>query len=228
MTVYEVQKLNTSDHFRFMFGYEDDTFKSDENMSRAEAAAMFGRLLLKGMDNNYAYKNNFTDVNTADWYANIVGYMSELGILRGYEDGTFRPNATITRAEFAAIAARFDEVKKESVITFTDLPKEHWARTYIAQAVNRGWINGYPNDTFAPESNITRAEATSIAVRMLGRSADVEFIGKNVQEIERFSDLTFNHWAYYNIMEAANGHEYTRVDNVEKWENLTIDGDKID
>lgn len=213
-------KVNTYDHKAFMFGYPDRTFLPDNQMTRAEATAMFARLM---MDQKLpqGFKADYSDVSADEWYYDAVQLLSAYKIVEGYETGEFRPNASVTRAEFAAMVSRFDKLA-ESNKTFTDVTQEHWANKFIGSATTKGWVEGYPDGTFKPEQNITRAEVVTVTNRMLNRVADKEFVDKNVATITNYTDLNNSHWAYYNIMEATNGHDYTRKANGtdETWLNL--------
>lgn len=214
---YKTATLNKTDHFAFLKGYPDGGFAPGRNMSRAEVTTMFARLLTEQMEANKSYPASFSDVTSAHWAANYIGYMEQFGIVRGYSDGTFRPNAPITRAEFAAICCRFEKLTSGTV-TFSDVPASHWAAKSIAYAAKRGWVTGYADGTFKPGNNITRAEVAAVTCRLLERSADKEYIRAHLKELPRvFSDLNEQHWAYWYAMEASNGHDYTKSGNTETW-----------
>ena len=214
---YKTATLNKTDHFAFLKGYPDGGFAPGKNMSRAEVTTMFARLLTEQMEANKSYPASFSDVTSAHWAANYIGYMEQFGIVRGYSDGTFRPNAPITRAEFAAICCRFEKLTSGTV-TFSDVPASHWAAKSIAYAATRGWVTGYADGTFKPGNNITRAEVAAVTCRLLERSADKEYIRAHLKELPRvFSDLNEQHWAYWYAMEASNGHDYTKSGNTETW-----------
>ena len=214
---YKTATLNKTDHFAFLKGYPDGGFAPGRNMSRAEVTTMFARLLTEQMEANKSYPASFSDVTSAHWAANYIGYMEQFGIVRGYSDGTFRPNAPITRAEFAAICCRFEKLTSATV-TFSDVPASHWAAKSIAYAATRGWVTGYADGTFKPGNNITRAEVAAVTCRLLERSADKEYIRAHLKELPRvFSDLNEQHWAYWYAMEASNGHDYTKSGNTETW-----------
>ena len=139
--------------------------------------------------------------------------------MTGYPDGTFRPDAPITRAEFATIACRFEELTAGKA-TFSDVPDSYWGAKYINFAAARGWVTGYPDGTFGPQKNITRAEVVTITCRLLERKADREFVKAHLNEMPRtFTDLPTekSHWAYWSIVEAANGHDYTKSGADETW-----------
>ena len=214
---YKTATLNKTDHFAFLKGYPGGGFAPGRNMSRAEVTTMFARLLTEQMEANKSYPASFSDVTSAHWAANYIGYMEQFGIVRGYSDGTFRPNAPITRAEFAAICCRFEQLT-DGTATFTDVPASHWAAKSIAYAATRGWVTGYADGTFKPNNNITRAEVSAVTCRLLERNADKEYIRAHLKELPRvFADMNEQHWAYWYAMEAANGHDYTRSGNAETW-----------
>lgn len=214
---YKTATLNKTDHFAFLKGYPGGGFAPGKNMSRAEVTTMFARLLTEQMEANKSYPASFSDVTSAHWAANYIGYMEQFGIVRGYSDGTFRPNAPITRAEFAAICCRFEKLT-DGAATFTDVPASHWAAKSIAYAAKRGWVTGYADGTFKPGNNITRAEVAAVTCRLLERSADKEYIRAHLKELPRvFADMNEQHWAYWYAMEAANGHDYTKSGNAETW-----------
>ena len=146
---YKTATLNKTDHFAFLKGYPGGGFAPGKNMSRAEVTTMFARLLTEQMEANKSYPASFYDVTSAHWAANYIGYMEQFGIVRGYSDGTFRPNAPITRAEFAAICCRFEQLT-DGAATFTDVPASHWAAKSISYAAKRGWVTGYADGTFKP------------------------------------------------------------------------------
>ena len=214
---YKTATLNKTDHFAFLKGYPGGGFAPGKNMSRAEVTTMFARLLTEQMEANKSYPASFSDVTSAHWAANYIGYMEQFGIVRGYSNGTFRPNAPITRAEFAAICCRFEKLTSGTV-TFSDVPASHWAAKSIAYAATRGWVTGYADGTFKPGNNITRAEVAAVTCRLLERSADEAYIRAHLKEMPRvFADMNEQHWAYWYAMEAANGHDYTRSGNTETW-----------
>ena len=210
--------LNKVDHMAFLEGYEDGTFRPDRSMTRAEVTAMFARLLTEQMEVGIHYGSTFTDVPADAWYADYIGYMEQFGVINGYPDGTFRPDAPITRAEFAAIACRF-EVLTQGYETFKDVPADHWAAAYISYAASRGWVEGYEDGTFRPSNNITRAEVAAVTCRMLELSADQDYVRVWYSNLPRtYKDVTEGtHWAFWYVMEASNGHDYTRYAYGEDW-----------
>ena len=209
-------ELNRRDHFAFLVGYAGKTFGPERNMTRAEVTTMFARLLTEQIEAGKTYSGTFSDVPKSYWAANYIGYMQQFGIVTGYTDGSFRPNAPVTRAEFAAIASRFEKLTQGSK-SFTDVPDTHWAVRYINFAATRGWVTGYADRSFKPENPITRAEVAAVTCRLLERSADQSYIRSHIGELRTFADVTESHWAYWYTMEAANGHDYTKSGDSESW-----------
>ena len=209
-------ELNRTDHFAFLVGYTDGTFGPERNMTRAEVTTMFARLLTEQIEADKTYSNTFSDVPKGYWAANYIGYMQQFGIITGYSDGSFRPDAPVTRAEFATIASRFEKLTEGSK-SFADVPDTYWAARYINFAATRGWVTGYSDGTFKPENTITRAEVAAVTCRLLERSADQNYIRSHLNELRTFSDMTESHWAYWYAMEAANGHDYTKSGGSENW-----------
>lgn len=209
-------ELNRTDHLAFLSGYANGTFEPDRNMTRAEVTTMFARLLTEKMAADQTYSNTFSDVAKSHWAANYIGYMQQFGIITGYADGSFRPDASVTRAEFAAIASRFERLT-EGTKSFSDVPGSHWAAKYINFAATRGWVNGYADGTFRPNNSITRAEVAAVTCRLLERNADQSYIRSHLSELRAFTDVSESHWAYWYTMEAANGHDYTKSGSSETW-----------
>ena len=209
-------ELNRTDHLAFLSGYANGTFEPDRNMTRAEVTTMFARLLTEKMAADQTYSNTFSDVAKSHWAANYIGYMQQFGIITGYADGSFRPDASVTRAEFAAIASRFERLT-EGTKSFSDVPSSHWAAKYINFAATRGWVNGYADGTFKPNNSITRAEVAAVTCRLLERNADQSYIRSHLSELRAFTDVSESHWAYWYTMEAANGHDYTKSGSSETW-----------
>ena len=215
----DVPTLNKENHFAYMSGYLDGTFKPNQNITRAEVAVMFSRLIDEDFDSDNYETTSFLDVAEDEWYSDRIGYIESLGIINGYPDSTFRPNAPITRAEFATVAANFDDLKETGGVYFSDLPAGHWAKNFVEMAYNRGWISGYPDGTIKPDRYITRAEVVSVVNRMIERKADTSYISFNKDDIKNFTDVDESNWAYYDIMEACNGHYY-EMDDAEIWTSL--------
>ena len=141
-----------------------------------------------------------SDVKSSAWYADAVGALSELGIVEGYEDGSFRPDDEISRAEFVAMISRFFEIDPVRGCEFPDVGEERWYYGVIASATSRGWITGYSDGTFRPQNFISRAEVAAITNRVLERSADRDFIREAGEELTVFPDLSEGHWAYYTVL----------------------------
>ena len=213
--------LNTEDHFSYVVGYEDGMVKPQRSITRAEVATIFYRLLEDDVREDYdTTRNNFSDVTSDSWYNQTVSTLASMGILKGYEDGTFRPNASITRAEFAAIATRFFDETGATYEpgTFTDVTGDEWFAGAIMDAVNLGLIGGYEDGTVRPNNNITRAEACAIVNRTLGRVPDADHL-LPADEMTTWPDNPSSAWFYADMQEATNGHEY-------EW--ITEDGNKIE
>ena len=202
--------LNTTDHYQYLIGYPNGNFAPNRGMTRAEVATMFTRLLRERPVKGQRYYTGFSDIQDGDWYANTVGYAVQVGIVSGYPDGSFKPNKPITRAEFASIASRFDALAQGNNIAFNDLAPSHWGYNAIRSAATKGWISGYPDNTFRPEKAISRAEVTSITNRMLNRYADLYWIDAHRGEVIRFGDVKRGDWYFEPIMEATMGHDFIR------------------
>lgn len=200
--------LNYTDHYAYIVGYEDGTIRPNGHITRAEAATVFFRLLTdEARDANLTDRSPYPDVSAGDWYNKAIATLSRMGILYGYEDGSFRPNATVTRAEFAAMAARFDTEAKPVDTPFTDLTG-CWAADEIAKAYGKGWVNGYGDNTFRPNGPITRAEAVTLINRVLRRLPETD---KDLLPDERtWPDNPETFWGYLALQEASNSHLYDR------------------
>ena len=209
--------LNTEDHNAYLNGYPGSRFGPDNNMTRAEVAQMFYNLLL---DKNVPITVTFDDVPADAWYTEAVNTLASLDILNGVGNNQFEPDRSITRAEFTTIAMRFTNGTLSGTNIFPDVNPNDWFYDYVVGSIQYGWINGYPDGTFGPNDSITRAEVTTITNRMLGRSADEAFVDSNQASLVQFGDITDRHWAYYQVMEATNGHDYTKTDGVEDWSRL--------
>ena len=215
--------LPASEHKAYIFGYNDGTFRPDNNMSRAEAAAIFARLISEKKDEKISGKSSFDDVSKNEWYSNYIGYLSKYGIIKGYSDNTFRPNDNVTRAEFVAMTVRFNslfnDVKKGSyTVKYTDVATNYWAYSDVAYAKHAGWLNGYADGTFKGDNAITRAEVVTVVNRATGRKADEGYITKNVSILNKFTDIRNNSmWYYADVMEAANTHLANFSNDTETW-----------
>lgn len=213
--------LNNTDHFAYIVGYGNGEVQPQNSITRAEVAAIFFRLLEDGIRNeNFTHQNDFSDVAADAWYCSSVSTLSRMGIIAGYPDGTFRPNAPITRAEFAAIATRFDNNGDKTPVSFTDIIG-HWAEGEITVAANHGWVSGYGDNTFRPQNQITRAETMSLVNRVLKRlpetSADL------LPDMITWTDnADTSSWYYLPVQEATNSHYYEFKENskYEKWTEL--------
>lgn len=216
---YTPDGLNTKDHFSYIIGYDDGTIKPDAYITRAEVATVFFRLLTdEAMEEFWSESNDYTDVASADWFNNAVSTLSNMGILGGYEDCTFRPNATITRAEFAKIAVSFfDREGIEADNVFVDVAEGSWYEDYVAVAAEIGLIEGYAGDIFRPDASITRAEACTIINRTLGRAPDKDHL-LPVNEMNTWVDNADSDvWYYAQIQEATNSHDYRWSGDTERW-----------
>ncbi len=206
----ETPVLEKGDHFAYIIGYKDGYVRPNRNISRAEVATIFFRLLTDDAREKYwSSTNNYSDVKDTDWCNNAISTLSNMGILKGYEDGTFHPNAPVTRAEFAAIAARFSDGAADDYATFSDVPNDYWASKEIAKAAKLGWIKGYTDGTFRPTNNITRAEVMTLVNRVLERGVDEEGL---MEDAIQWADNKPDDWYYYDVQEATNSHEYARTD----------------
>ena len=217
--------LNKTDHFAYVIGYPDGTVHPNGQITRAEVATIFFRLLRDEVrDGAFATSNTYSDVAYGKWYNNPISTMSALGIITGYPDGTFKPNKPITRAEFAAIAARFDETQSGKSATFSDVIG-HWAAKEIGIAYANEWIKGYPDGTFKPDQNITRAEAMTMINRVLERKP--ESPADLLTNMNKWTDnMDTSKWYYLDVQEATNSHGYTRKTfNYELWRQMLPDPD---
>lgn len=201
--------LNTDDHFAYIIGYPDGTVQPGGQITRAEATTIFFRLLTEeSRSANLTKTNGYTDVASDAWYNTAVSTMTKAGIVDGYPDGTFRPDAPITRAEMAKIISLFAKLDK-SESRFSDIAG-HWAEAYIKLAAGNGWIAGYPDGTFGPQRNITRAETATMINRVLDRvpSEESHLLSRGVMQI--WPDANPGDWFYFAMQEATNSHDYER------------------
>lgn len=200
-------------HKSFMQGYPDGRFLPANALKRSETAAILSRIIAGGEvgDTN----SKFPDVPSYEWYKKYIGHMEELGLMKGYEeDGTFRPDRKISRAEFASIVARYLNLSQSQAVNFPDLAADHWALEDIKKVVAAGIMKGYEDGSFGPQKPVTRAEAATIINRALKRYPDEDYIRSN--KTKSFSDIK-DHWAYYQIIEATYDHDYSLVNGVEKY-----------
>lgn len=213
-------KLNTSDHFAYVQGYPDGTVKPAGNITRAETAAILFRLMDDASRKTYySTKSGFRDVASGSWYNTYVATLNNAGVITDSSNGCFRPNEAITRAELAAMLAKFSETTGAANY-FNDVSAKYWAANAIAICAKLGWITGYPDGTFRPDKNVTRAELMAMINRATGRapkSADAFLPG-----MKTWSDNTADKWYYLDVQEATNSHSYT-VKGSETWTALTSD-----
>ena len=200
--------LNKEDHFAYIVGYPDNTVQPEGIITREEVAAVFYRLL----DANYretikTTSNDFPDVGLDRWSSKHIGTLASVGIVVGYPDGTFRPGNSITRAEIATIASKFDKLSPFEDNRFSDI-MGHWANQYINSAAQKGWVAGYPDGTFKPDQAITRAEFMTLVNNVLDRRVLAEDI---LPDARQFPDLLESEWYYEEVQEAINSHYYERT-----------------
>lgn len=204
--------LNTDDHFAYVIGYPDGTVRPNNQISRQEVATIFFRLLTDDSRlESWSQSNTFSDVSKTAWSNNAISTMTNAEILTGYPNGTFRPTGNITRAEFAAIAARFDSALYVGEDKFSDI-SGHWAAKYINRAAEKGWLSGYEDGTFRPDAYITRAEAMTMINNVLDRRVRVEGLHA---EMKMWTDCNPNDWFYLAVQEATNTHDYDRANPTE-------------
>ncbi len=215
------EMLNGDDHFAYIIGRDDGLVHPEASITRAEVTTIFFRLLDPSVrDANLSYTNNYTDVSEDMWYNTAISTMTKLGIVNGRTATTFDPNAYITRAEFAAIAARFDESSLSEPADFTDID-DHWAAVEIGKAASNGWVNGYSDGTFKPDKYITRAEAMALINRVLNRAP--EDTDDLLYYMVKWPDnMNTAEWYYLDVQEATNSHDYNRkLNGFETWTVLT-------
>ena len=212
--------LNGDDHYAYVVGYSDGTVRPNANISRAEVATIFFRLLKEDVrDGNLTAENTFTDVTDGQWHNKAISTMAKLGIVKGRNAEAFDPDAPITRAEFATICARFDKTQISTSSNFTDI-SGHWAEKYIERAATLGWIAGYSDGTFRPSNYITRAEAMTMINRVLCRMPQSEDDLLNNMTV--WPDNHPTDWHFLAVQEATNSHDFDRKGEVnEKWTKLT-------
>ena len=223
LTVPEIEERER--HGAYILGYTDGTFGPSRSMTRAEAAAIFARLLAEknGDTISTAANTKFTDIPAHAWYSGYAKYLNNNGVTYGKSKTIFAPNDAITRAEFTTLAVRFFDVYgdgdaeiMEQYKDFNDVSDGYWAAAYIKAAAKHGWINGYGDGSFRADDEINRAEVVTIVNRLLGREADEDYIADNLRKLNTFSDMSKRHWAYYAVMEAANTHTAILGDS-ESW-----------
>ena len=214
--VYKDEEVGV--HKSYVNGYPDGTFRPERGITRGEVAAIFTRILT---NKNAMRKSEtaFSDVTKEMWFSGSVKYLTDGKVLTGYPDGTFRPNAPITRAEFATIVARLKALNGGGEDKFYDLGG-HWAKARINAVASEGIVNGYPDGTFKPNKDITRAEAVKITNKLLNRDGDHDYLVTH-DDYERYSDVSESHWAFDDIYEASFTHMFKRNENgTETWKDL--------
>lgn len=218
------ETLNSDNHFAYIVGYEDGLVRPNADITRAEVAAIFFRLLKDDVrDDNLTANSVFTDVAFGKWYNKSISTMAKIGIVKGRTANAFAPNAPITRAEFAAICSRFDRSNVEIKSDFNDI-SGHWAENEIRRAASLGWIQGYTDGSFKPDQNITRAEAASMINRMLHRLP--ETVDDLLDGMIQWPDNQPSDWYYINMQEATNSHDFKQKGEInEYWTKLTANPD---
>ncbi len=211
---YKLQVEEDGNHTWYIRGYDDGEVKADNAITREEIAMIFYRLTQSKDKDGYEVEDGaFVDVELGRWSNVAISYLKEKGIIQGYPDGTFKPTATVTRAEFVAIVEKYLEANDGVEVNYADVSNGHWAKEMISAVSRKGWMEGYPDETFKPEKAITRAETMTAINRMLNRKLENASSNLNI-----FPDLSINHWAYDDIIEATTTHEYDRNANgYETW-----------
>ncbi len=206
-------ELNTEDHMKYMNGYNDGTFRPDALIKRSEVSKLISGLL---KEKNDGRDYLFIDVPADSWYYEHVSQLTGYNLIAGYEDNTFRPDNTITRAEFVTILSRLPHTDLASDTQFTDVPKGHWAYNAVQIALGNNWVSGYEGGVFKPSKAITRAEAVTILNRVLGRKCDT-VMASSGNGIMVMPDVPLEHWAYFDMLEATTAHNYTKANGNETW-----------
>ena len=215
--------LPAKEHKAYIVGYNDGTFRADNDMTRAEAAAIFARIISEEKNEKISGKSTFKDIDKNAWYADYVGYLEKYDVINGYNDGTFKPDASVTRAEFVAMTVRYydlfnDVNKKGNTVKYTDVENSYWAYSDIAFAKNIGWLNGYSDGSFRGDNDITRAEVVTVVNRATGRVADKEYVKDNFTKLNRFADVTDSSmWYFFDVAESCNNHKAVISENSEVW-----------
>jgi|GEM_PF-985316 len=215
--------LDKVNHHWYITGYENKEIKPDDNLTRAEMAIIFYRLITNPDKDIKVPRNVLDDIDKDAWYAKAVTYLYDYGIISGYTDGTYRPNNFISRAEIAKISSMFDDLEIPIENTFYDVPEDYWAYSYIASATKKGWVQGYENGTFQPEKYVTRAEMITLINKVLERRVKPKDL---LAGINIWSDISEDYWAYADIMEATHSHIYERASesDYETWMRITGTG----
>ncbi len=216
VTRNEVEQVKAISYIK---GYPDGTFKPQDNVTRAEAAQMFATLLNGGTNFGTSSMTKFSDAND-DWYSKAINYVVAKNLISGYPNGTFKPNESITRAEFAQMISGYVKNEKKTSSDFEDV-KDHWAKDAIDKLYGNKNVNGYPDGSFKPNAKITRAEAVTILNSVFNRNTNKNSLNNvNTSSLNKFSDVSEGFWAYYNILDAANTHDRERLNStsdVDMW-----------
>jgi len=226
-------ELNKADHYKYILGYPDGSVQPEGDITREEVASIFYRLLTKASRKQYRTKEStFPDVSWDRWSSEGIATIQKARIIEGRDNGGFDPSAKITRAEFATMAVRFEKLSENAEHGFSDV-SGHWSEKYIISAVSRGWVNGYPDNTFKPDQPITRTEAMTLINRVLERNVDLEGL-KDDLKID-WPDLPITHWGYFDVQEATVSHNFERrfpeefeTDKSKLQENWTTLGEDVD
>ncbi len=216
-------ELNIEDHIVYMNGDSGNLFRPDDEIKRSETAKLIWTLISNKDALHVDGRSSFSDVPEDAWYSESVNKLAETGILSGY-GGNFRPDASISRAEFVSLLSRFSEKQETAAVdmNFSDVDDSFWAADAIRVAYANGWISGYADGSFRPSSGITRTETAVIVNRALGRSGDETAIRESVNDgIRFFPDVDYDYWGYTDIVEATNHHEYVSSNKTEKWTSFT-------
>lgn len=212
-------ELNKIDHFAYIIGYPDNTVRPLDAITREEVVVIFYRLLTeKSRKAYYSNTQPFNDVSKHRWSNDEIATLYNAKIIRGDTDGNFKPDMPITRAEFAVIASKFDDLENTEN-KFSDV-KKHWAEKYINSSAEKGWINGYADGTFRPNYIIIRCEAMKLTNEVLDRRVNMDGLHKNTRQ---WRDNTSDKWYYEIVLEATNTHEYERKNkpkSIEKWTKI--------
>ncbi|MCI8521132.1 MAG: S-layer homology domain-containing protein [Clostridia bacterium] len=209
------------EHTSYVVG-DNGMFRPEGNMTRAEAATIFARLISEHNNEGIGeYSSKFKDVDSSGWYSRNIAYLERYDVISGYDEGIFKPQNSITRAEFTAICTRFyelfDDISVSGRNIFKDVNEDYWAATYIFVGSDMDWVEGYNDGTFRPNDNITRAEVVSIINRVLNRVPDEEYINDNLSVLNIFTDIHQTHWAFDNIIEACTNHIVQKTVDGESW-----------
>ncbi len=199
--------LNTKDHTAYLSGYANGSFGPNKNMTRAEAAQMFYNLLL---NQEVSGAVSFTDVAADAWYAKAVHTLASLGILQGWVTAGLPRTVPSPGRSSRSLPCGFADLDTSGENIFTDVNAGDWFYDQVVGSIRYGWINGYEDGTFRPNNTITRAEVTAIVNRMLGRAADKDYVDSHKDQLRQFPDVAQTNWAYYNIVEATNAHDYEK------------------